>query len=79
MSRKVFQFYILVVASLILAACQSTVSTETPEPIIETMVVTEIVEATPVEFKKTRPLRLSAPWSSAWELNQIRYIRTVVT
>ena len=50
MSRKVFPFYILVAASLILAACQSTVSTETPEPIVETVVVTEIVEATPVEF-----------------------------
>ncbi len=49
MSRKVFHLYFLIILSLILAACGSSVSTETPEPIIETMVVTEIVEATPVE------------------------------
>ena len=50
MSRKVFHLYFLIILSLILAACGSSVPPDTPEPIVETLVVTEIVEATPVEF-----------------------------
>jgi peptide/nickel transport system substrate-binding protein len=38
--------YLLIVPSLILAACQSA---GTPEAVVETLVVTEVVEATPVE------------------------------
>jgi peptide/nickel transport system substrate-binding protein len=40
----------LIILSFILAACGSSVSPDTPEPVVETLVVTEIVEATPVEF-----------------------------
>ncbi len=46
MFRKVKPLYLLIVPSLILAACQST---GTPELVVETIVITEIVEATPVE------------------------------
>ena len=46
MFSKVKSLYLLIVPSLILAACQPT---GTPEPVVETLVVTEVVEATPVE------------------------------
>jgi peptide/nickel transport system substrate-binding protein len=49
MSYKVKSLYLVVMPSFILAACGPSVSTNTPEPIVETLVVTEIVEATPVE------------------------------
>ena len=38
---------LLIVLSLILAACQATPAS--PEPVVETLVVTEVVQATPVE------------------------------
>jgi peptide/nickel transport system substrate-binding protein len=46
MFSKVKSLYLLSVLSLILAACQVTA---TPTPVIETLVLTEVVEATPVE------------------------------
>ncbi len=46
MLSKVKTLYLLIVPSLFLAACQST---GTPEPVVETLVVTQVVEATPVE------------------------------
>jgi peptide/nickel transport system substrate-binding protein len=46
MFNKVKPLYLLIVLTFILAACQPT---DTPEPVVETMVVTEAVEATPVE------------------------------
>ncbi len=46
MFSKVKSLYLLIVPSLILAACQSA---GTPEAVVETLVVTEVVEATPVE------------------------------
>jgi peptide/nickel transport system substrate-binding protein len=49
MFTKVKSVYIMISLALILAACQSIASTEPPEPIVETLVVTEIVESTPVE------------------------------
>ncbi len=49
MFSKVKSLYLLIVPSLILAACQSTGTTATPEPVVETLVLTEVVEATPVE------------------------------
>ncbi len=47
MSKKVNGLYLLVILALILAACQS--SPATPEPVVETVVVTQEVGATPVE------------------------------
>ena len=49
MSKKVILTYFSIILSLILAACQPTGAPDTPEPIVETLVVTEVVEATPVE------------------------------
>ncbi len=49
MFSKVKPLYLLVVPSLILAACQAPGTPETAQPIVETMVVTEVVEATSVE------------------------------
>ncbi len=46
MFSKVESLYLLIVPSLILAACQST---GTAEAVVETLVVTQVVEATPVE------------------------------
>ena len=47
MSGKFNVFYLSVIVTLILAACQALPAT--PDPIVETLVVTEVVEATPVE------------------------------
>jgi len=46
MFSKIKPLYLLITLSLILAACQSNVP---PEAVVETLVVTEFVEATPVE------------------------------
>ena len=46
MFTKSKSLYLLIFLVLILAACQPS---GTPEPIVETLVVTEVVEATPVE------------------------------
>jgi peptide/nickel transport system substrate-binding protein len=46
MFSKVKSLCLLIVPSFILAACQSA---GTPEPVVETLVVTQVVEATPVE------------------------------
>jgi hypothetical protein len=40
-------FLLLIILSLILAACQTPPTS--PEPVVETLVVTEVVEATPME------------------------------
>jgi peptide/nickel transport system substrate-binding protein len=40
---------LLIILSIITTACQATGAPEIPEPIVETLVVTEVVEATPVE------------------------------
>jgi peptide/nickel transport system substrate-binding protein len=49
MYSKLFPYhpFLLIILSLILAACQA--PPVSPEPIVETVVVTEVVEATPVE------------------------------
>jgi peptide/nickel transport system substrate-binding protein len=47
MSNKVKSHYLLITLILILTACQPTA---TPEPVVETLVLTELVEATPVEL-----------------------------
>jgi peptide/nickel transport system substrate-binding protein len=49
MFNKYKSIYPLIVLIIILAACGPTATQETPEPVVETMVVTEVVEATPVE------------------------------
>ena len=47
MSKKVYVFHVLLLLVFILAACAAPPAS--PEPVVETMVVTEVVEATPVE------------------------------
>jgi peptide/nickel transport system substrate-binding protein len=47
MYSKIFPFLLLIILSLILAACQAPPAS--PESIVEMLVVTEVVEATPVE------------------------------
>jgi peptide/nickel transport system substrate-binding protein len=47
MFNKIKLLYLLVILALILAACSA--QPATPEPIVETLVVTEVIEATPVE------------------------------
>jgi peptide/nickel transport system substrate-binding protein len=47
MFSKVNTLHLLIVLSMILAACQDPPTS--PEPVVETLVVTEMVEATPVE------------------------------
>jgi peptide/nickel transport system substrate-binding protein len=47
MAHKFTVLYLLVILALILAACQAPPAS--PEPIVETLVVTEVVEATQVE------------------------------
>ena len=49
MFNKIKLLYLLIILSLILTACGSSVTPDTPEPIVETLVVTEVIEATPVE------------------------------
>jgi peptide/nickel transport system substrate-binding protein len=49
MFNKYKSIYPLIVLIIILAACGPTATQETPEPVVETLVVTEVVEATPVE------------------------------
>ena len=49
MLSKIKSLSMLIVPSLILAACQAPGTPETAQPIVETLVVTEVVEATPVE------------------------------
>ena len=44
-----YMFSLSILLVLVLGACQSTATTESPVPVVETLVVTQVVEATPVE------------------------------
>jgi peptide/nickel transport system substrate-binding protein len=47
--KLVFAFGLLIIASMVLAACQPAATAPPPETIVETVVVTEVVEGEPVE------------------------------
>ena len=49
MFSKFKSLNLLIILPLIVAACNSTKTVNTPEPVVETLVVTQVVEATPVE------------------------------
>jgi len=49
MFSKFKSLYLLIILPLIVAACQSTETVKTLEPVVETLVVTQVVEATPIE------------------------------
>ena len=47
--KLVIAFGLLIIASMVLAACQPAATAPPPETIVETVVVTEVVEGEPVE------------------------------
>ena len=49
MCNKYKSIYLLIILIIILAACGPAATQETPEPVMETLAVTEMVEATPEE------------------------------